>query len=1624
MIESSLVPLIHAQCRGNADKIIQAVSHAIERVGKYQDSVDSDENSLLIHKFAELLEILHVAHAACDKNVSHDVIESMYDEIKKNLCDISSYHTTSWDDAIANGLPALAREDFCNFATPTVHLEGTSYPSSVVGAFCQGIYVGMDFERAPGIVLKNVFMAKINEVQDFLRDQSSLSSSLHEQQSLLKDCEQTMPNGRTVAEEALEGTEKAESAMTKNAALIQGNMSKETQIRNLYETYAFTCERLWSDAKNWRNWDKEKFSLYVNGSSDSYEAFDAFRTSSRGRSQGYDIKNMLQAAYLKIGKLMDKARKTFSAEAAKLYDAFILQNAAFVSPLHHIQTRRTYGDDVYMHVGFRFSLSNQAKSKTKVPPTPESKDDNMVIDDFDVLIDALSDTHSQETEPHPKGGEIFTHTNVSVLSETLDEFGLAYPLNVIPEAHKMYFCLGRVPTMVMSERCVLPTMKKFGLKLESIGEDAHELGGQFIVNGSEKLLRILTTQRTNLPICLERDHFTKHGKNFSNKAVTIVSQLSSGRVKRAYFHYLTNGEVFMAIFQRRMYFVPVVLLLLSLKDVSLYALRSILGAGVQSENTMLRIDALIKHHGTKPYAGVLGHRAHLLILGRLFRETQCELPSAAAFQLLPWCSPSGENTTTQRTDDWYGLYVLRNYLFPHLNGDYPFDDFENFGQEIRKEHERKFDTLVQVIHRLYHFVDGRVTSDSVDKQSHQGVYTPGRLCVGALSDVVRHTLANISRFAVLNYSAKLDKELIEQKLLKEGLSADLKKYFDIVRDDKAFREEYPVEQMKGFLRVFATGTYQADKTFGAPAPQGLGLSLSYERVNAFRQIELLRTIHRGKSVAESRSSEIRRCQQESWGFMCVVNTPDGHLCGVAQQLSLSVKITSDIESNCCYKRCKKKFAKQNVELDDAFKWVGMRPVVQSLLKSMHEYIASGSASAYEQAAQMPTVCIDGCVIARITPNSSVRRLAKHIRTEKASPDCPFAFCEVVEQAEPFPGSLLLFTTAGALVRPVQVVGSPQCMMVGPWEQTYLNIASVHADIAEADRSGLSKKKRVFTYIEPNPAQTLSYTANTIPYFEHNCSPRNLFVCGILKQSMGNHMPNAALRHDSKLYLMPTTHRHLVGTDLTSTHDMSMNSVNINAVVAIMSYSGLDMEDAIVMNKSSAEHGMFDGNILAGRTVEAEAKMRLSALEADKRAGGTRTSIVFHNIRTGRSVLGEPTTLVCEGVSPNGLPLQRPTAQRTFREPTHFPNTPMYVIAKKIARPDGTVRYVDHKMLTWGEFTESYDDAEAGWIHSVVPTAFDGPDPTEIFVMVRKNRNAVVGDKFSSRHGQKGTLSCLMEQANLPYCMNSGVVPDIIINPHAFPSRMTVGMMLELAAGKAVAHSGKVWNASPWGGDVRWDPAVAQHLEESTCGAERSKKIKNIELEPRGVSSSPAVSAIRQELTKLGLQPFAGEELVNGQTGEPIEGDVFIGICGYQKLRHLVKDKWQARARTDHVRTRIVKKTGQPQGGKSRRGGNRIGEMERDALLSHGATEVLIDRLMTCSDQTRGYICKDCGGMFSIAEKCATAAGTFKFCYYCAQEKKDVSLENSSNIVLIDMPHVLKNLVSEMQGVGIRIAMKF
>jgi intein/homing endonuclease len=424
--------------------------------------------------------------------------------------------------------------------------------------------------------------------------------------------------------------------------------------------------------------------------------------------------------------------------------------------------------------------------------------------------------------------------------------------------------------------------------------------------------------------------------------------------------------------------------------------------------------------------------------------------------------------------------------------------------------------------------------------------------------------------------------------------------------------------------------------------------------------------------------------------------------------------------------------------------------------------------------------------------------------------------------------------------------------IDPEEQNFSMIAMKPADLVKNNESNYIYK---FTHCEIHPSTIFGILASCIPFPEHNQSPRNTYQCAMGKQAMGMYVTNYQNRMDKTAYVLTYPSRPLVDTRVMGMIKLDQIPSGSAVIVAIMTYSGYNQEDSILVNKGSIDRGLFNATIY--HTEKDEDKKINGDEEIRCKPDPSKTKgMKFGNY---------------DKVNNKGL-----VPENTFIENRDI------IIAKVVPikenRNDHTklIKYEDHSKIH-RTTEESYIDK------NFIDRNGDGYCIAK--VRIRTSRKPVIGDKLSSRHGQKGTVGNIIPESDMPFTAN-GMRPDIIINPHAIPSRMTIGQLKETLLGKVLVQLGLFGDGTSFG-----------------------------EL---------AVDDIRKELMKLGHECHGNELLYNGMTGEQIESDIFIGPAFYQRLKHMVNDKQHSRSIGP-----MVNLTRQPAEGRSRDGGLRFGEMERD-----------------------------------------------------------------------------------------------
>ncbi len=472
-----------------------------------------------------------------------------------------------------------------------------------------------------------------------------------------------------------------------------------------------------------------------------------------------------------------------------------------------------------------------------------------------------------------------------------------------------------------------------------------------------------------------------------------------------------------------------------------------------------------------------------------------------------------------------------------------------------------------------------------------------------------------------------------------------------------------------------------------------------------------------------------------------------------------------------------------------------------------------------------------------------------------------------------------------------------------------------------------------THLEISPLLIFGVVSASVPFAEHNHSPRNTYEAAMAKQALGLPFTNISNSFYTTFHVTTYPQLPLVASKVDRIIGLDKRPIGQNFLVAVMSHP-YNMEDAIVLNAASVQRGLARSTTY--RSYEVEARRypmgEVDRIEKpDSQVRGYRGDEAYAKIEEDGIVSVEAE------VKGGDVIVGRSSPPRFFEEYKEL-------VFQAPARRDSSV---------------ALKPSESGFVDSVLITE-DLENNKLIKVRVRDHRIPEIGDKFASRSGQKGVVGMLVPQCDMPFT-EDGLVPDALINPHAIPSRMTISHFLESLFGTAAA------------------------------------------LEGRQMDGTTFIHAPEQEVQSIleahGFSPYGEFNFIDGVTGKRFKAKVFMGIVYYQRLHHMVKDKMHARARGQ-----VQMLTHQPTEGRSRGGGLRFGEMERDCLVGHGAARLLQDRLLEESDRTIVHVCEKCG----------------TFAYYDARQKKYVCplCEKGKDVSRIEISYAFKLLLQELMSLGI------
>ncbi len=541
----------------------------------------------------------------------------------------------------------------------------------------------------------------------------------------------------------------------------------------------------------------------------------------------------------------------------------------------------------------------------------------------------------------------------------------------------------------------------------------------------------------------------------------------------------------------------------------------------------------------------------------------------------------------------------------------------------------------------------------------------------------------------------------------------------------------------------------------------------------------------------------------------------------------------------------------------------------------------------------------------------------------------------------------ILTVTGRVRRPLVIVenGSPRLtdehiekLKAGKmsWQDLVDQSIIEYLDAAEEENAYVALAPKYLTkqhtHLEISPVSILGVVTAMVPYANFGQSSRLNRGSKTQKQSLGLYASNYLIRMDTDVNVLQYPQKPIVQSFMHEISKYEKHPAGQNVTIALLSYDGYNMEDALIVNQGSIQRGLARSFYFRPYSAD-EMRYQGGLIDEigipDKEVKGYRAETDYQYLEDDGIVYPEAP------VKEDDIIIGKTSPPRFLGELEEFS------IAANTRR----------------ESSIAVKHGEKGIIDMVIITENDEGNKL-IEVRLRDQRIPEIGDKFASRHGQKGVIGRIVPQADMPFTA-SGVTPDLIFSPHSIPSRMTISHLIEVIGGKVGALGGRFVNGTTF----------------------------SAESEPE----------LRQQLLDFGFRENGTEKMYNGITGEEFKATIFVGNMYYLRLKHMVANKMHARASG-----RIQLLTRQPIEGRSQGGGLRLGEMEKDCLVAHGASLLLKERFD--SDKTLVYVCEGCG-MLGVYDAMRNRA----FCTKCGA---------NVDLTPVEMSYAFKLLLDELKALGI------
>jgi len=1036
--------------------------------------------------------------------------------------------------------------------------------------------------------------------------------------------------------------------------------------------------------------------------------------------------------------------------------------------------------------------------------------------------------------------------------------------------------IGKMPIMLKSSICVLNQHDI--LNNNTKGECSMDSGGYFIIKGSEKTVLGQERAAENKIYCFDGKNTTKWDWSAEIKSVPDYKCISPKQVEML-ISSKNNG------FGKGMYVnIPRIK-----QPIELFILFRALGV-IPDKDICKHVVLDIQNQNDEPILNAL--QASILDANEYATQDSAidYITNYAAYNPINMDKETGNRKKREFT-----IEILKNDLFPHC-----------------RTPKQKLYFLGYMANKLIRTSLGWTPVDDRDSYLNKRIELTGTL------------LNNLFR----NYFNKLVKEMQKQivREINNGSWRTVQDYESIVNMTNIYKIMKSTTIENGINRALSTGDFSIKQSNSSK----VGVAQVLNRLTYVSSLSHLRRIN----TPLEKSGELiapRKLHNTTWGFLCPAETPEGQSIGIVKNISYLAHLTIPTNSDPLYDYILPHIKTLDdcidpVDISNKVKvfingsWQGITDTPDELYNQLKEQKYKGIINIYTSITfNYKTleirVCNDGGRLTRpvlrirdnkaLITNDIIKRLGnKELKWNDLLTNCVLDE-SVIEYIDPDEQNL--------------------SMIAMKCKESYLQ--SNHYSFN-------------YTHCEIHPSTIFGVLASCVPFPDHNQAPRNTYQCAMGKQAMGVYATNYDQRMDKTAYVLNYPSRPLVDTRV-------MNFLHLNNIpsgtqihVAIMTHTGYNQEDSVLINQGAIDRGLFLATIYHTEKDEDKNIIRDEIIRCKPDPAKTK-GIKFGNYEK----------LNSDGFIP----------ENTLVENRDVIIAKTVPIKENRNDPTKTIKYEDQSK-TFRTNEETYVDKNY--------TGRNGDGYNFAKVRIRALRKPTFGDKFSSRHGQKGTVGNVIPECDMPFTKD-GLTPDIIINPHAIPSRMTIGQLKETLLGKVILELGMFGDGTSFG---------------------------NLD-----------VKTIAQELLKIGYESYGNEILYNGLTGEQLETSTFIGPVFYQRLKHMVADKQHSRSIGP-----MVNLTRQPAEGRSRDGGFRIGEMERDVMIAHGITRFCKERMFDVSDKYSTYVCKKCGiiAAYNDGTKNKMYTKSDFTTYHCR------TCDNTTNFARVEIPYAYKLMSQELQTINV------